>query len=54
MIKPTYSSDETSEKLPDSQREKKQHCWCAFVGNCILIHYMVLSFDVGQRILSKE
>jgi len=25
-----------------------------FVGNCVLIHYMVLSFDVAQRILSKE
>ena len=31
-----------------------QQCWCVFVGNCVLIHYMVLSFDVAQRILSKE
>ena len=35
-------------------RGEKQQCWCVFVGNCVLIHYMVLSFDVAQRILSKE
>jgi len=49
-----FPAIQTVKLMLKSQGGKKQQCWCVFVGNCVLIHYMVLSFDVAQRILSKE
>ena len=49
----THSSDQTSEKLPDTKGKNKTTMLVCVV-NCVLINYMALSFNVAQSMGAKK